>query len=80
MDGTLQNVVHRDVNPSNVFVTYEGHVKLIDFGLVKADRRLAHTQVGIVKGKLAYLSPEQALGEEIIGARTSSRSGRRSGR
>ncbi len=59
--GALQNLVHRDVNPANVFVTYDGHVKVIDFGLVQATDRLSRTATGIVKGKIAYLSPEQTM-------------------
>jgi serine/threonine protein kinase len=64
-DGSPQNVVHRDVNPANVFITYDGHVKLLDFGLVKAVRKVSQTQIGVVKGKLAYLSPEQLAGIPI---------------
>ncbi len=56
------NIVHRDVNPSNVFLTYDGAIKLFDFGLAKAKgRRTAPTQAGIVKGKVSYLSPEQLV-------------------
>src|SRR4051812_33857511 len=54
--GKLQNLVHRDVNPGNIFITYDGHIKLIDFGLVKAVNRASMTEIGVVKGKLAYLS------------------------
>jgi serine/threonine protein kinase len=64
-DGSPQNIVHRDVNPTNLFVTYDGHVKLLDFGLVKAVRKVAQTQIGVIKGKLAYLSPEQVTGKPI---------------
>jgi serine/threonine-protein kinase len=64
-EGSPQHLIHRDVNPANVFVTYDGHVKLIDFGLVKAVRKVSRTQTGVVKGKLAYLSPEQIAGVPI---------------
>jgi serine/threonine-protein kinase len=64
-DGTRQNLIHRDVNPANVFITYDGHVKLLDFGLVKAVRKVSQTQMGVVKGKLAYLSPEQITGQTL---------------
>jgi serine/threonine-protein kinase len=57
--GAPLNVIHRDVNPTNIFLTYDGHVKLIDFGLAKSSSRLARSGEGIVKGKVPYLSPEQ---------------------
>jgi len=57
--GVPLSIVHRDVNPSNVFLTYAGEVKLIDFGLAKARIRRDRTSRGMVKGTLAYLSPEQ---------------------
>ena len=63
--GRPLNIIHRDVSPSNILVSFEGAVKVIDFGLAKAVGRLVTTQSGIVKGKLAYLSAEQARGEEI---------------
>jgi serine/threonine-protein kinase len=63
--GQFLNVVHRDVNASNVFVTYDGHVKIIDFGLAKAANRVSKTAAGVVKGKLAYMSPEQAVGNPL---------------
>jgi eukaryotic-like serine/threonine-protein kinase len=64
-NGVSLKVVHRDVNASNIFVTYEGHVKIIDFGLAKAMGRVSKTAAGVVKGKLAYMSPEQAVGKPL---------------
>ncbi|HEX3345466.1 MAG TPA: serine/threonine-protein kinase, partial [Polyangiaceae bacterium] len=61
--GAPLHVVHRDVNPANIFLTQEGTPKLIDFGLAKARDRIASTAIGVVKGKLAYLAPEQAHGK-----------------
>ena len=58
-------VVHRDVSPSNVMVSFEGAVKLVDFGVAKATQRSTETRTGTVKGKIAYLSPEQCKGGGI---------------
>ncbi|CAN5924432.1 hypothetical protein BH11MYX4_BH11MYX4_51840 [soil metagenome] len=64
-DGRHQNLVHRDVSPQNLFVAYDGHVKLLDFGVALTDERIARTEVGDVKGKLEYMSPEQARNEPL---------------
>ncbi|PKN32124.1 MAG: serine/threonine protein kinase, partial [Deltaproteobacteria bacterium HGW-Deltaproteobacteria-20] len=64
-DGTLLHVVHRDVSPHNIFVTYGGDVKVMDFGVAKALDSSTETSAGVMKGKLAYMSPEQALGGDV---------------
>jgi eukaryotic-like serine/threonine-protein kinase len=64
-DGTLLHVVHRDVTPHNIFVTYEGQVKVVDFGIAKALNSSSETRTGVLKGKVAYMAPEQAQGERV---------------
>lgn len=56
------NIIHRDVSPPNVLISYEGEVKLVDFGIAKASVRLMETSAGMLKGKFEYMSPEQARG------------------
>ena len=63
--GKPLSVIHRDVSPQNIFVTYAGNVKLTDFGVAKASSNIVETDTGTVKGKFAYMAPEQALGHEI---------------
>jgi serine/threonine protein kinase len=56
------NIIHRDVSPQNILVSYEGEVKIIDFGIAKAVSRSSKTQAGVLKGKFGYMSPEQVRG------------------
>jgi serine/threonine protein kinase len=60
-DGEPLKVVHRDVNPQNIFVLYSGGVKLVDFGIAKAAKRFSQTSTGMLKGKYGYMSPEQIM-------------------
>ncbi|GEN12671.1 serine/threonine protein kinase [Myxococcus fulvus] len=63
--GQPLNVVHRDISPSNLYLTYQGQVKVLDFGIAKAESRLANTRTGVVKGKYMYMAPEQAKGQGV---------------
>ena len=64
-DNTPLSIVHRDVTPSNLFITYDGQVKLVDFGIAKVFDSLNHTRVGVLKGKARYMPPEQITGVTI---------------
>jgi serine/threonine-protein kinase len=63
-DGKPLNLVHRDVNPANIIITYSGEVKIIDFGVAKSNANV-QTLSGMIKGKVAYMPPEQLLGREV---------------
>ncbi len=68
LDGTTGkplNIVHRDMSPQNIMVSFEGEVKIIDFGIAKAETQLEATKAGTLKGKYGYMSPEQADGQNI---------------
>lgn len=68
LDGTTGkplNIVHRDMSPQNIMVSFEGEVKIIDFGIAKAETQMEATKAGTLKGKYGYMSPEQADGQSI---------------
>jgi len=65
--GNALNIIHRDVSPQNLMVSFEGTTKLIDFGIAKAKSRASQTQAGVIKGKFAYMPPELLRGEPIDG-------------
>jgi serine/threonine-protein kinase len=63
--GEPLGIVHRDVSPQNIMVSYDGVVKLLDFGIAKATSHSTRTEAGVIKGKFAYMSPQQCVGEPI---------------
>jgi serine/threonine protein kinase/TolA-binding protein len=63
--GNPLNIIHRDISPQNILVTYDGEVKIVDFGIAKAAGQNTKTREGVIKGKVSYMSPEQAAGKAI---------------
>ncbi len=63
--GQMMSVIHRDISPQNIMVSYHGEVKIVDFGIAKTEFKIHRTQAGVLKGKFAYMSPEQASGHEL---------------
>ncbi len=64
-DGRPLGIIHRDVSPQNLLVSYTGRVKVVDFGIAKAATSLTETRTGVLKGKYPYMSPEQVMGRKI---------------
>lgn len=63
--GKPLNLIHRDISPQNIMISYHGEVKIVDFGIAKTESKLHRTQAGVLKGKFGYMSPEQASGLEL---------------
>ena len=63
--GKPLNIIHRDMSPQNIMVSFEGEVKVVDFGIAKAETQIENTRAGTLKGKFGYMSPEQAEGQSI---------------
>ena len=68
--GEPMNIIHRDISPQNILISYDGDCKLIDFGIAKATNKSSATQVGILKGKFSYMSPEQVSGKANLDRRS----------
>jgi serine/threonine protein kinase len=65
MSGATIGLVHRDINPHNILISYQGEVKIIDFGIAKSELSMDQTQAGTIKGTVVYMSPEQSLGQKL---------------
>lgn len=64
-EGNHLNIIHRDISPQNIILSNQGIIKIVDFGIAKAKSNAQETQAGIIKGKLAYMSPEQVKGQTL---------------
>ena len=65
MNGQRMNIVHRDISPQNILLSFDGIIKIVDFGIAKAAGKMQHTRTGVLKGKYSYMSPEQVKGDNI---------------
>ncbi|HKC59260.1 MAG TPA: serine/threonine-protein kinase, partial [Myxococcales bacterium] len=65
VNGRSLNIIHRDLNPQNVLLSYTGEVKIIDFGIAKSEMSTVKTEAGMIKGKFVYMSPEQSLAKKL---------------
>ena len=69
-DGTRLNLIHRDVSPQNIMLSFDGMVKLLDFGIAKAASNIYKTRAGVIKGKASFMSPEQIQGKQDLDRRS----------